>query len=147
MCSRQAASRAASQEDTTDDSSSGEEQYVIQPQPRRTTRKTRATTSQAAAKATNMVEGQAVSQAREARASDIIYKVEHPLRANFEYTLRRVDHRHPRMPMDFTRGENQSMINTHEDPHEWTSDLHDHRFWNNFQADWYLSYSVLRKQK
>jgi hypothetical protein len=30
------------------------------------------------------------------------------------------------------------MINRHENPYEWTSDLHDHRFWNNFQADWYL---------
>jgi hypothetical protein len=41
--------------------------------------------------------------------------------------------------MDFTLGENHSMINRNEDPYEWTTKLHDHRFWNNFQADWYLS--------
>jgi hypothetical protein len=41
--------------------------------------------------------------------------------------------------MDYTRGENQSMINWNEDPYEWTTEFHDHRFWRNFQADWYLS--------
>jgi hypothetical protein len=85
-----------------------------------------------------VAEGQAVREAREARASDIIQKVERPLQASYEYTLRRVDCRHPRRPMDLTRGENQSMINRHENLYEWTTELHDHRFWNNFQVDWYL---------
>jgi hypothetical protein len=31
------------------------------------------------------------------------------------------------------------MINRHENPYEWTSDLHDHKIWNNFQTDWYLT--------
>jgi hypothetical protein len=61
---------------------------------------------------------------REARASDVIQKVECPLKPDFEYTL---------------RGESQSMINQNDDPYEWTTELHDHRFWSNFQADWYLS--------
>jgi hypothetical protein len=79
MRSKQAASRAASQEDTTDDSSSGQEQYVIQPWPRRTTMKTHASSSHAAAEATNMVEGQVVHEAREARASVTIQQVQCPL--------------------------------------------------------------------
>jgi hypothetical protein len=77
--------------------------------------------------------------AREARASNVIQKVEHPLRPNFEYTLRRVDRCHPHRPTNFTLGENQSMINKNEDPYDWTTKLHDHRFWNNFQAYWYLT--------
>jgi hypothetical protein len=76
-----------------------------------------------------------MAAAREARASDVIQKVERPLKSNFEYTVRRVDHRHPRRATDFTRGENQSLINRNEDPYEWTTELHDHRFWSNFQAD------------
>jgi hypothetical protein len=79
-----------------------------------------------------MAEGQAVCQAREERASDIIQKVEHPLQVDYEYTLRRVDRRHPHRPTNFTRGENHSMINRHENPYDWTTKLHDHRFWNNF---------------
>jgi hypothetical protein len=47
-----------------------------------------------------VAEGQAIRDAREARASDIIQKVEHPLRADYEYTLRRVDRCHPRRPTD-----------------------------------------------
>jgi hypothetical protein len=31
------------------------------------------------------------------------------------------------------------MINRNKDPFDSTTELHDHRFWNNFQADWYLS--------
>jgi hypothetical protein len=45
-----------------------------------------------------------MAAAREARASDIIQKVECPLKLDFEYTLRRVDHHHPRRATDFTRG-------------------------------------------
>jgi hypothetical protein len=122
---------------------------VIAPCPRRATRKaTRqgdASSSLADEEAANVAEGQAVSDAREARASDIIQKVERPLWADYEYTLRRVDCHHPHRPTDFTRGENQSMINRHENPYEWTSDLHDHMFWNNFQADWYLT--VIKDRK
>jgi hypothetical protein len=72
MRSKRAASRAASQEHTADDSSSGEEQFVIQPRPRRAISKTYASSSRAAEEAANMAEGQAVREAREARASDII---------------------------------------------------------------------------
>jgi hypothetical protein len=69
-----------------------------------------------------------VVAARAARASGVIHKVERPLKPDFEYTLRRVDHRHPRSLTDFTRGENQSMINQNEDPYDWTTEIHDHRF-------------------
>jgi hypothetical protein len=79
-----------------------------------------------------MAEGQAVRQARDERASDIIQKVERPHQGDYEYILRRVDRRHPRRPTNFTRGENHSMINRHENPYDWTTELHDHRFWNNF---------------
>jgi hypothetical protein len=48
---------------------------------------------------------------REARVSEIIQKVEHPLRPDYEYTLRRVDQRHPCRPTNFSLGENQSMVN------------------------------------
>jgi hypothetical protein len=41
--------------------------------------------------------------------------------------------------MDYTRGESLSMINQNDDPYECTMELHDHRIWSNFQADWYLS--------
>jgi hypothetical protein len=37
------------------------------------------------------------------------------------------------------------MINRHENPYEWTTELHDHRFWNNFQVDWYLT--VIKDRK
>jgi hypothetical protein len=54
-----------------------------------------------------LAEGRAIHEAREARESGLIQKVERPLQPNFEYTLRRVDRRHPRGPTDFARGENQ----------------------------------------
>jgi hypothetical protein len=128
MRSKRAANRSASQEDVDDDSSSGEEQYVIQPQLRRATRKTHASSSRAAAEAADTAEGQAVREAREARASGIIQQVQHPLKLDHEYTFRRVDRHHPHHPTDYTRGENQSMINRSENPYEWTLELHDHRF-------------------
>jgi hypothetical protein len=37
------------------------------------------------------------------------------------------------------------MINQHENPYDWTTELHDHKFWNNFQADWYLT--VIKDRK
>jgi hypothetical protein len=147
---RRATSQRASRDDpSSDDSSSRGDDFVIAPRPRRETRKATqqgdASSSQANEEATKVVEGQAVRDAREARASDIIQKVEHPLWADYENTLRRVDCHHPRRPTNFLREENQSMINRHENPYEWTTELHDHRFWNNFQADWYLT--VIKDRK
>jgi hypothetical protein len=98
-----------------------------------------ASSSRATKEATNRVEGRAIREAREARARDEIKKIVRPLRPDYEYTLRQVDHRHPRRPTDYTLGENQSMINCNEDPSDWTTELHDCHFWNNFQADWYLT--------
>jgi hypothetical protein len=143
MSVKRAASRQASHDDLPSDNNSSQgDDFVIALHPKRTTRKTTrqgdASSSQGDEEAANMAEGQAIRQSGEAIANDIIQKVERPLRAYFEYTLRRVDYHHPHMLMDFTRRENQSMINRHEDSYEWTIELHNHRFWNNFQADWYL---------
>jgi hypothetical protein len=104
-----------------------------------------ASSSRADEEAGRVAEGHAMATAREARVSNVIQKVERPLQPNYEYTLRRVDRRHPHRPTNFTLGENHSMININEDPHEWTTELHDHRFWNNFQVDWYLS--VIKDRK
>jgi hypothetical protein len=150
MSVKRATSHRTSRDDpSSDDSSSREDDFVIAPRLRRETRKaTRrgdASSSQADEEVANVAEGQAVREAREARSSDIIQNVEHTIQADYEYTLRRVDRRHPRKSTDFTRGENQSMINRHENPYEWTTELHDHRFWNNFQTDWYLT--VIKDQK
>jgi hypothetical protein len=133
-------SRRASRDDLpSNDSSSQGDDFVISPRPWRTTRKTTrqgdVSSSHGDKEAANMAKGQAVRQAREERASDIIQKAEHPLQTDYEYTLRRVDHHHPHRPTSFTRGENHSMINRHENPYDWTTELHDHRFWNNFQVD------------
>jgi hypothetical protein len=57
--------------------------------------------SQAGEEVVTRVEGCAIREARDARASGLIYKVECPLRSNFEYMLRRVDRHHPRRPIDF----------------------------------------------
>jgi hypothetical protein len=56
-----------------------------------------------------------------------------------------VDRHHPRRPTNFTLGENQSMVNRSENLFDWNTEVHDHRFWNNFQADWYLS--VIKDRK
>jgi hypothetical protein len=112
MPAKRADSRRASQEEIAYDNSSsgGDDQFVISPQPRRITRKAShgngASSSWTDEEATRVVEGRAMVAAREARASDVIQKVEHPLRPDFEYTLRRVDRRHPHRPTDFTLGEN-----------------------------------------
>jgi hypothetical protein len=37
------------------------------------------------------------------------------------------------------------MVNRNENPFDWTTELHDHRFWKNFQADWYLI--VIKERK
>jgi hypothetical protein len=66
--------------------------------------------------------------AREARAGHVIQKVERPLKPSFEYTLRRVDRHHPRMPMDYMKKDNHSMTSQGLDPYEWTTEVHDHRF-------------------
>jgi hypothetical protein len=31
------------------------------------------------------------------------------------------------------------MVNRNKNPFDWTTELHDHHFWNNFQTDWYLT--------
>jgi hypothetical protein len=98
-----------------------------------------ASSSRAAEEAVAMTEGNAIREAQKARESGIIQKAEHPLRADYEYTSRRVDRRHLSGPTNFSLGENQSMGNRNENPFDWTTELHDHRFWNNFQADWYLT--------
>jgi hypothetical protein len=92
-----------------------------------------------------MVEGRTVREAREARERDKIQKVDHLLKPDYEYTLRRVDRRHPRRPTNFTLGENQSMVNRNENLFGWTIELHDHRLWNNFQANWY--HTVIKEWK
>jgi hypothetical protein len=142
ISSKRATSRATSQEEiaSDDNSSGGDDQFVISPQPRRTVWKARVgvSSSRATEEAANMAEGHAVREAREARARDEVQKVERSLRSDYEYTLRRVDRRHPHRPTDFTLGGNQSIVNNNENPFDWTTELHDHRFWNNFHADWYL---------
>jgi hypothetical protein len=60
--------------------------------------------SQADDEAANKAEGHAIREARDARASGLIQKVVCPLQSNFKYTLRRVDHHHPRRPTYFIRG-------------------------------------------
>jgi hypothetical protein len=148
---KRSASRRTSQgEIASDDSSSGgHDQFVISPRPRRATRKAshggEGSSSQADKEESRITEGRVVAATRDARASDVIQKVERPLKLDFEYTLRRVDRHHPRRPTDYTRGENQSIINWNEDLYEWTIELHDHRFWSNFQADWYIS--VIKDRK
>jgi hypothetical protein len=104
-----------------------------------------ASSSRADEEAARIAEGRAVATKRDVGATGIIQKVKRALQPDFEYTLRRVDRRHPRRATDFTRGENQSMINQNDDPYEWTNELHEHRFWSHFQADWYLSIIKDRK--
>jgi hypothetical protein len=84
-------------------------------------------------------------QQEEEESSDAIQKVTHPLKPNYMYTFRRVDHRHPHRPTNFTRKDNHSMIQRNEDLYVWAPDLHDHHFWNNFQADWYIK--VIKDRK
>jgi hypothetical protein len=68
-----------------------------------------------------------VAAARDTKAREEIKKVERP-KSGFEYTLRRVDRHHPCRPMNFTLGENQSMVNRNENPFDWTTELLDHYF-------------------
>jgi hypothetical protein len=91
-----------------------------------------ASSSRADEEAARIIEGLDVVAERDARASGTIQKVEHPLRPDYEYTLRRMDHRHPRTT-NVSLGENQSMINRNENLFDWTTELHDHRFWNIFK--------------
>jgi hypothetical protein len=105
-----------------DNSSGGNDRFVISPCPRRVTRKqthgSEGSSSHVDEEAAGIAKGHIVTAARGARASDVIQKVELPLKPDFEYTLRRVDHHNPQRAMDFTRGENQSMINWNKDPYE-----------------------------
>jgi hypothetical protein len=124
---KRAASRRASRDDpSSGDSSSQDDDFVIAPRPKKETRKStprsEASSSQANEEAANKAESRAVHETREARESELIQKVEHPLWSNFENTLRRVDHHHPRMPTDFTRGENESMIHRDEYRYDWTQE-------------------------
>jgi hypothetical protein len=64
--------------------------------------------------AARIAEGHAVAAERDARASGIIQKLERPLRHDYEYTIRRVDRRHPHRPTCFSLGEKQSMVNCNE---------------------------------
>jgi hypothetical protein len=94
MSIKRSASRQASQgEIASDDSSSGgHEQFVISPRPRRATRKAacggEGSSSRADEEDARIIEGHVVATAREARASDVIQKLECPLKLDFEYTLR-----------------------------------------------------------
>jgi hypothetical protein len=112
FCNRCANAYQASHDDpSSDNSASGrDDQFVVSPRPRRETRKStcrcEASSSQADKEVTRIGEGRVVAGARDARARDEIQTVEHPLKSGFGYTLRRVDHCHPRMPMNFTLGEN-----------------------------------------
>jgi hypothetical protein len=134
MPTKRLASRWHSCDDPSSDDSScrGDDQFVSAPHPRRETRKSthrgEACSSQADEEAANRAEGRAICEAREARERVEIQKVEHPLRPGYEYTLRRVDRRDPCRPTEFTLGENQSMVNRNENPFDWTTELHDHRF-------------------
>jgi hypothetical protein len=82
---------------------------------------------------------------QEEESSDAIQKVIHPLKPKYMYTFRRVDHRHPRRPTDFIRKENHAKIQRMDDSYVWAPDLHDHHFYNNFQADWYIKVNKDRK--
>jgi hypothetical protein len=141
LVKRSASQRASTASD--DSSSGGNDHFVISPRARRATRTASrggvGSSSHADEEAARIAEGHAVAMAREARASDVIQKVERPLKPDFEYPPRRVDCHHPQRPTNYTRGENQSTINRNEDLYEWTTELHDQRFWSNFQVDWYLS--------
>jgi hypothetical protein len=145
MPTKRLASRWHSHDDpSSDDSSSqGDDQFAIAPCPRRETRKSthrgEACSSQADEEATNRAEGHAIHEAREAKERVEIQKVDCPLRPGYEYTLRRVDRRHPHRPTDFTLGDKLFMVNCNENPFDWTTELHDHHFWNNFWVDWYLT--------
>jgi hypothetical protein len=110
-----ASTRASHDDHSSDDcASEGEDQFVISPRPKSETRKSthrgEASSSQADEEAARIAEGRAVAVTRDARVRDDIQKVERPLKSGFEYTIRRVDRRHPRRPTNFTLGENQSMV-------------------------------------
>jgi hypothetical protein len=112
MLVKRTVSQHASRDDTSSsDSSNCGDNYVIAPCPRRETRKTTRQAAEssfwAAVEAADLAKGRAIPEAWEEREIGIIQKVECPLQPNFEYTLRRVDRRHPHRLTDFARGENQ----------------------------------------
>jgi hypothetical protein len=95
---KRAVSRRASCDDpSSGDSSSRDDSFVIAPCPRKEMRKStwpsETCSSQTDEEAANRAKGRAVHETREARESELIQKVGRPLQSNFEYTLRRVDHR------------------------------------------------------
>jgi hypothetical protein len=144
------ASRRVSHDDPSNDSASGgDDQFIISPHPRRETRKLthegEESPSQTNEEAARITEGRAAAATQDAKARDEIQKVEHLLKSGFEYTMIKVDRHHPCTPMNFTLGENQSMVSYNANPFDWTTELHEQHFWNNFQADWYLT--VTNEQK
>jgi hypothetical protein len=121
------------------DSSAGDDDFIVSPHPRRSTRRTDK------APHGSGVGSSSQHPTEEEESSDAMQKVILPLKPNYLYTFRRVDRRHPRRPTNFTKKENHSMIQRNDDPYVWAPDLHDHRFWNNFQADWYIKVIMERK--
>jgi hypothetical protein len=75
-----------------------------------------ASSSRANEEAARIAEGRVVAAERDARSSGIIQKVEHPLRLDYEYTLRIVDRRHPCRSTNFSLGRNRSMVSCSENP-------------------------------
>jgi hypothetical protein len=122
-------------------SSEGGDDFIVSPRTRRSARQT----NKAPCGSGVVSSSQHVAQQEEEESSDGIQKMIHPLKPNYMYTFRKVDHRHPRRPTDFMRKENHSMIQRNDDPYVWAPDLHDHRFWNNFQVDWYIK--VIKDRK
>jgi hypothetical protein len=142
MSVKRLAKRSTHPLNSSNTSSGGAEDFIVSPRPRRSTTHTgKAPRCSGAASSS-----QHAAQHEEDESSDAIQKVISPLKPNYLYTFRRVDHHHPQRPTYFTRKENHSMIQRNKDPHVWVPDLHDHRFWNNFQADWYIKVIEDRKQ-
>jgi hypothetical protein len=103
----------------SDTSSRGNDDFVISPHARRSTRRVD--------KAPRGSGAGSSSQHAEEELSDAIQKVIPPLKLNYLNTFQRVDRRHPRRPIDYTRKENDSMIQRNDDPYVWAPDLHDHK--------------------
>jgi hypothetical protein len=109
---------------SSDSSSAGDDDFIVSPHARRSIRRTNKTPRSSGV-------GSSSQHSEIEEPSDAIQKIFHPLKP--------LDHRHPRRPTDVTRKENHSMIQRNDDPYVWAPDLLDHRFWNNFQADWYIT--------
>jgi hypothetical protein len=142
MLIKRPAKRSTHPPSSSDTSSGGGEDLIVSPHPSRLA----SCTGKAPHGSGAASSSQHAAQHEEEKSSDAIQKVIPQLKPNYLYTFRRVDHRHPRRPTYFTRKENHSMIQSNEDPYVWAPDIHDHYFWNNFQADWYIKVIKDRKQ-